>query len=89
MQVGWANASLRHLQQLPAIPDALGTGVFQEDPVTAGMAPHVRATLDRAALQRLRDGGLPSRSFALRGPSIVHGHFSWRTDDGERSACSF
>ena len=56
-QVGWANASLRHLQQLPAMPEAPGTGVFREDPITAGMAADVRAQLDAAALQQLRDGG--------------------------------
>ncbi len=55
-QVGWANASLRHLQQLPAMPEAPGTGVFREDSITAGMASDVRAQLDSAALQRLRDG---------------------------------
>lgn len=55
-QVGWANASLRHLQQLPAMPEAPGTGVFREDPITAGMAAMVQAQLDVAALQRLKDG---------------------------------
>ena len=55
-QVGWANASLRHLQQLPAMPEAPGTGVFREDSITAGMASDVRAQLDSAALQRLQDG---------------------------------
>jgi hypothetical protein len=38
------------------MPEAPGTGVFREDPITAGMASDVRAQLDSAALQRLRDG---------------------------------
>lgn len=56
LQVGWANASLRHLQQLPVIPEAPGTGVFREDPLTTGMAPDVRALLDQAALEQHRNG---------------------------------
>lgn len=56
LQVGWANASLRHLQQLPAIPEMPATGVFREDPPTAGMAANVRRALDQAAVDRLRKG---------------------------------
>lgn len=62
-QVGWANSSLRHLQQLPAIPDEPGKGVFREDPMTAGMAPAVRSALDPATLEQLQ------RSTPSDGPS--------------------
>ena len=56
-QVGWANASLRRLEQLPALPEgATGLGVVFEDPLTAGMAPTVQAGLDARALDRLRAG---------------------------------
>jgi hypothetical protein len=74
-QVGWANASLRHLQQLPAMPKAPGTGVFREDSITAGMVSDVRAQLDSAALQRLRDGQ-PYVSDAWSPPHIAQSHGS-------------
>jgi len=53
--VGWANASLRRVEQLPVISPQGGLGVVREDSLTAGMAPAVRRALHPVVLDSLRE----------------------------------
>lgn len=53
--MGWANASLRRVEQLPVISPQGGLGVVREDSLTAGMAPAVRRALHPVVLDSLRE----------------------------------